>query len=183
MRFRFVWQREGEKLRVYTDSDWAGCLRTRQSTSGGVIKWGRHCLRTWCLNQEAIALSSAEAEYYAMVEGATRGIGMKMMLEELGVPVEVVLATDSSAAKSLGSRRGTGKIRHLETKWLWVQAEVAEGRIKLEKVPGDVNPADVPTKYESGNEIQRLLACTGVEIVKSDCMPAASFGTQVANTF
>ena len=107
---------------------------------------------------------------------------MKKMLEELGVPVEVVLATDSSAAKSLGSRRGTGKIRHLETKWLWLQAEVAEGRIKLEKVPGDVNPADVLTKYKSGNEIQRLLACMGVETVKSDCMPAASLGTQVANT-
>ena len=105
-----------------------------------------------------------------MVDGATRRIGMKTMLEELGVPVEVVLATDSSAAKSLGSRRGTGKIKDLETKWLWLQAEVAEGRTKFEKVPGDVNPADVLTKYKSGKDIDKLLACMGVEAVKGDCI-------------
>ena len=107
---------------------------------------------------------------------------MKKMLEELGDPVEMVLATDSSAAKSLGSRRGAGMIRHLETKWLWLQVEVPEGRIKLEKVPGDVNPADVLTKHKSGNEIQRLLACMKVEIVQSGCMSTSSFGTQAANT-
>ena len=89
---------------------------------------GAHCLKTWCLNEAAIALSSAEAEYYAMVEGATRGLGMRTMMAELGVSCGIFLVTDSSAAKSLGSRRGTGRIRHFETRWLWLQAEVAEGR-------------------------------------------------------
>ena len=164
--FRFVWQREGEQLRVFTDSDWAGCLKTRKSTSGGVVKLGTHCIKTWCLSQAAIALSSAEAEYYSMVEGATRGIGIKTMLGELGVPVDIVLATDSSAAKSLGSRRGTGKIRHIETKWLWLQAEVAQGRIRLEKVPGDINPADVLTKYKNAKGIEELLGRMGVDVVR-----------------
>ena len=26
-----------EKVEVYTDTDWAGCPRTRESTSGGVL--------------------------------------------------------------------------------------------------------------------------------------------------
>jgi hypothetical protein len=157
VRFTFEWQQEGMQLTIYTDSDWAGCLKTRRSTSGGVVMLGRHCLKTWCLTQTAVALSSAEAEYYAMVEGATRGIGIKTMLEELGVCVKIVLATDSSAAKSLGSRRGTGRIRHLETRWLWLQLEVAKGNIKLAKVAGDVNPADVLTKYKGSKEISKLL--------------------------
>ena len=92
------------------------------------------------------------------------------MLEELGLKVNIVLATDSSAAKSLGSRRGTGRIRHLETRWLWLQLEVAKGNIKLEKVPGDVNPADVLTKYKSGNDIKRLLTRMGVETIRGDCI-------------
>ena len=131
---------------------------------------GAHCLKTWSLTQASVALSSAEAEYYAMVEGATRAIGIKTMLEELGLKVNIVLATDSSAAKSLGSRRGTGRIRHLETRWLWLQLEVAKGNIKLEKVPGDVNPADVLTKYKSGNDIERLLTRMGVETIRGDCI-------------
>ena len=54
----------------------------------------------------AIAFSSAEAEYYAMVKGPTRGIGVKTMLKEIGMKAEITLSTDCSAAKSLGSRRG-----------------------------------------------------------------------------
>ena len=126
---------------------------------------GAHCLKTWCLTQAAIALSSDEAEYYSMVEGATRGIGIQTMLRELGIHSSITLVTDSSAAKSLGSRRGTGKIRHLETKWLWLQAEVAKGNVRLEKVAGEENPADVLTKYKSGRDIQRLLAKMNIEIV------------------
>ena len=155
VKFKYEWQEDGVQLKVYTDSDWAGCLRTRKSTSGGVIMLGRHCIKTWSLTQSSIALSSAEAEYYAMVEGATRAIGARTMLDEIGVKVNLTLATDSSAAKSLGSRRGTGKIRHLATKWLWLQAEVANGSIRLVKVPGEKNPADVLTKYKSRSEIAR----------------------------
>ena len=70
---------------------------------------------------------------------------------------EITLSTDSSAAKSWGSRRDTGRIRHLETKWLWLQIKVAEGRIKLEKVAGELNPADLLTKYKNAGEIEKLL--------------------------
>ena len=60
VRFKFVWQEEGARVSVFTDSDWGGCLRTRKSTSGGVVMLGAHCLKTWCLTQGAIALSSAD---------------------------------------------------------------------------------------------------------------------------
>lgn len=107
VKFKFLWQEEVDRVQVYTDSDWAGCLRTRRSTSGGVVMIGAHCLKTWSLTQASLALNSAEAKYYSMVEGAIIAMGIKTTLEELGVKVNIVLATDSSAAKSLGSRSGT----------------------------------------------------------------------------
>ena len=91
------------------------------------------------------------------------------MLKEIGMKAEITLSTDSSATKSLGSRRGTGRIRHLETKWLWLQIEVAEGRIKLEKVVGDLNPADLLTKYKNAAEIEKLLRLMSM----STCVSAA----------
>ena len=41
----FVMQNEPTILDVYTDSDWAGCCKSRKSTSGGTIMAGKHCLK------------------------------------------------------------------------------------------------------------------------------------------
>jgi hypothetical protein len=70
VNFEYKWQSEEEavKLKGFTDSDWAGCRKTRKSTSGGAIMLGTHCLRTWSSTQPVHALSVAEAEYYAMIE-------------------------------------------------------------------------------------------------------------------
>ena len=44
--YRFEWQDEGHPIRLYTDSDWAACRRTRKSTSGGVIIIVRYCIKS-----------------------------------------------------------------------------------------------------------------------------------------
>ena len=46
------------------------------------------------------------------------------------------VGTDSSAAKSFVARRGLGKMRHIEVRNLWLQQEVAEGKVKVVKVRG-----------------------------------------------
>ena len=101
-----------------------------------------------------------------MVEGATRGIGMRTLLSELGVAADIILHTDSSAAKALASRKGVGRLRHIETRWMWLQIEVAKGRIQLEKVRGDLNPADILTKYKNMHEIEELLYPIGLEVCR-----------------
>eukprot|EP00973_Karenia_brevis_P094977 12425071-Karenia_brevis.AAC.1 len=77
--------------------------RDRKPTSGGVWMLGRHCIKTWSSTQGAYALSSAEAELYAMVEGVTRAKGLVSLAREIGfedISSVVQLGTDSSAAKS-----------------------------------------------------------------------------------
>eukprot|EP00973_Karenia_brevis_P026810 3699668-Karenia_brevis.AAC.1 len=117
---------------------------------------GGHCIKTWSATQGAYALSSAEAELYGMVEGVTRAKGLVNLAQELGFGslVNVIkLGTDSSAAKSFVCRRGLGKMRHLEIRELWLQKEVADGKLLVEKVPGEDNPADLMTKILSSKEI------------------------------
>ena len=60
--FKFMHQRMPDRLDVYSDTNWAGCLTTRKSTQGGVIMMGRHCVKSWSSTQAIIALSSGEAE-------------------------------------------------------------------------------------------------------------------------
>ena len=72
--FRFDRQ-EAEGIDVYSDTDWAGCPRTRKSTSGGCLMVGGHVLKTWSSTQVSLALSSGEAEYYGVVRASGLGLG------------------------------------------------------------------------------------------------------------
>ena len=143
----FLWQREGDLVDVFTDSDWAGCRSTARSTSGGVIKVGWHCLKTWSSTQAVVALSSAEAELYALVKGSSQGLGMISLLNDLGVAVSAKVHTDASAAIGIVSRQGLGKLRHIRVQYLWIQDKVRGGDIEVTKILGTKNPADLMTKH------------------------------------
>ena len=128
---------------------------------------GSHCLKTWSSTQHAIALSSAEAELYGMVEGVTRSRGLLDLVVELGMmglSQNMRVWTDSAAAKSFVSRHGTGRMRHLQIRDLWLQKEVADGRITCMKIPGHENPADLMTKSLGMNDICSRLDCLGIQL-------------------
>ena len=86
--FRYPWQRSG-MLEWYSDTDWAGCPKTRKSTSGGCFMLGSHLIKTWSSTQPSISLSSCEAEYYGVVKAAGIAIGPKSLMTDLGVKVVV----------------------------------------------------------------------------------------------
>ena len=102
---RLVWHygmdsgdEEKLKIDVYVDSDWASGW-SRKSTSGGVVLVNGAGVKHWSRTQKARALSSGEAEYYAMVTGCAEGLGMQSIAKDLGWESEVCIWTDSSAAK------------------------------------------------------------------------------------
>jgi hypothetical protein len=120
--WEFPWQVEGEvQANLLTDSDWGGTNKDRKSTSGGVWMLGKHCIRTWSASQGAVALSSAEAELYAMIEGVTRAKGLANLARELGygdLSEVITIGVDSQAAKQFVSRRGLGRMKHLEMRFV-----------------------------------------------------------------
>ena len=88
---------------------------------------------------------------------------MQSLAEDLGWKVQVRIWTDSSAAKAVANRRGLGKLRDVELKWLWMQDVVKEGRIQLKTAKGNENIADHLTKPKSRAEIEALLERVGGE--------------------
>ena len=76
----FNYQRELKGAAIWTDTDFAGCRRTRKSTSGGVAILGSHLVKSWCSTQSIVSLSSGEAEYYGIVKGSPMRLGIRSML-------------------------------------------------------------------------------------------------------
>ena len=88
---------------------------------------GGHLIKSWSTTQAIIALSSGEAEFYALVKCGSVALGIRNMLGDLGIKVKIGISTDASAAKGITARRDAGKIRHIEVSHLWIQDKVRKG--------------------------------------------------------
>ena len=73
-----------KELNGWVDADFAGDLVSRRSSSGLVLLFGRHCLKTSLSVQEPIGLSSGESEFYACVKGGAALLGMRSSMLDLG---------------------------------------------------------------------------------------------------
>eukprot|EP00973_Karenia_brevis_P092466 12412551-Karenia_brevis.AAC.1 len=143
---RYLWEALPKCLKISVDSDFAGCHRTRKSTSGGIIQWGAQLLKAWSKTQAIIALSSGEAELAAVVRGATEGLGMQSVLHDFGIHVNITMESDATAAIGMAKRQGLGRVRHLAVADLWVQQRVRRKDINISKTPGADNCSDMLTK-------------------------------------
>ena len=116
--YRFKAQPMPKELLMTVDSDHAGCPLTRKSTTGLVAQFGAHTVQTISSIQSTVALNSGESEYYAIVKGASHGLSIQALLRDWGIDVALRIVSDSSAARSFSSRRGLGRQRHAQTRFV-----------------------------------------------------------------
>ena len=79
------------------------------------------------------------------------------MIHDYGLKFDGCVCSDAAAAIGIFHRQGLGKTRHIQVQYLWMQAEVADGRMKVQKVRTDDNPADLMTKSLSNETMSRHL--------------------------
>ena len=127
---------------VFTDSDHAGCLKTRKSTSPSTLFYGSRMLRSTSTTQGVISLSSGESEFYALLKGTSAGLGAVLMLKDLGVDIKkntkidkevLEVRIDASAGRDIAVRRGAGRIRQIATPTLRIQKLTQDVKVKITK--------------------------------------------------
>ena len=79
------------------------------------------------------------------------------MAEYFGDKVNVSIWSDATAAIAIAQRGGLGKLRHIQTQYLWIQERVANKDVGLQKVLGTENPADMLTKHLPREALERHL--------------------------
>ena len=108
-----------------------------------------------------MALSSGEAELYAIGQGVSEALFLRSVLLEAGLAkkVSVIAHTVSTAgSKSMATRFGTGKkTKYVELRFLYVQNLVQMALLRMAKIEGVRNPADLMTKYVATDVLQRLV--------------------------
>ena len=91
---------------------------------------------------------------------ATESLGLKSLGEDMWIQsqINIDLHADSSAAIGICRRSRIGKVRHLATAQLWVQEKLRNKELKLFKVLGSENPADLLTKHVSRDCVDYYIA-------------------------
>ena len=124
-------------LNVYVDSDWAGCVETRKSTTGFSITFLGAPISYASRTQATIALSRAEAELFAINTGAAEALRFQNLLTDFlnSNKANIKIHTDSSSGKSIATKIGTGKkTKHVELKHLFLQPLVALNHLLIIKI-------------------------------------------------
>ena len=101
---RYQRKKKGETSLIgYSDSDLAGCIDTRKSTTGVLFFLGNNIVTWQSQKQKVVALSSCEAEYIAATTAACQGIWLARLIAELkGEEAGVVkLKIDNQSAIAL----------------------------------------------------------------------------------
>ena len=148
------------RVDTYSDTDCAGCSKTKKSTSGGCLLVGTNLIKSLLSTQTSVSLSSGELDFHGVVKAAGITLGYPALLRDLGheLPVRVWTAT-----MGICGRQGLGKLRHVDTQCLWIQQRVRDRSIELVKVRGDETPADLFTKLLVGQDrihgLLRLFGC------------------------
>ena len=130
LAYEFPWQSDAN-LDVVVDTDFAGCLATRPSTSGSAAMRGLHLIKHWSSTEKVVTMSSAEAELCGIVKGTTEALGIQNVGRDLGLSMTLSMHTDSAAAVGICKRTGIGRVRRLAVGQLWVQSRSAARRLSI----------------------------------------------------
>ncbi|GKV10172.1 hypothetical protein SLEP1_g21576 [Rubroshorea leprosula] len=128
----------------YTDSDMAGDIDTRKSTSGYLITFARGAV-SWQLRlQRCVALSTIEAEFIATVEACKELLWMKRFTQELG----------------LAQKRS----EHIDVRYHWIRDVLDSKLLELQKIHIDENGSDMMTKALPRGKFEACCLIAGMAI-------------------
>ncbi|XP_071740855.1 uncharacterized mitochondrial protein AtMg00810-like [Rutidosis leptorrhynchoides] len=136
-------------LVAYSDADWTGYPTTRRSTSGYCVFLGNNLLSWSSKRQHTPSRSSAETEYRGVANAVAETCWIRNLLRELHCPFTsaTLVYYDNVSSVYLS----TNPVQHQRTKHIeidihFVRDLVAQGQVRVLRVPSRYLFADIFTK-------------------------------------
>ncbi|MCO5553380.1 hypothetical protein L7F22_006901 [Adiantum nelumboides] len=124
------------ELTGFCDSNMAGDVDTRKSTSGYVFTLAEGAV-SWCSRlQKIVALSTTEAEYISATEASKEAIWLAPLCNEFGLPDKApMLGCDSQSAICLAKNAMFhARTKHINVRYHFIREVLEDGLITLVKV-------------------------------------------------
>ena len=128
---------QGSRIVIgYVDSDYAGDLDKRRSTTGYVFILSQAQVSWRSILQSTIALSTTEAEYMTMMEVMKEVIWLQGLLDDLGIDQDLLkINCDSMSAIYLAKNQVYHvRMKHIDVRFHFIQEILDEGDIELLKI-------------------------------------------------
>ena len=152
----------------FSDSDFAGNLDDRSSTSGSIFFYHGGPVAWSSRKQKCIALSTTEAEYVAGAEASATAIWLRCLCGDLnGVDQTVPMFCDNNGAVLLAHNpEFHPKTKHIQNKYHFIRRAVEEKKITVTHIRAEDQLADIFTKPLPKVTFESMRARIGVGSLK-----------------
>ncbi|KAJ4820740.1 polyprotein [Rhynchospora pubera] len=140
---------DGSCLTGYSDSDWAGDIDDRKSTTGQIFFYGTSIITWSSKKQTTVALSTTEAEYSAVTSAACQGVWLRRLLEELSCKEKgaTILYCDNQSTIAIGNNPvHHNRTKHIDTRFHFIRDLIEHGVFELQYISTNQQIADALTK-------------------------------------
>lgn len=151
--------KSGHELVGYSDSDFAGDVESRKSTTGylylmnnGPITWASH-------KQQTVALSTMEAEFMAACDAAKELLWLKQFLTELGesqCKCTDLFVDNQAAIKLISNPVYHKRSKHIDIKYNFIREKVELGYLSVKYISSNMQLSDFLTKALPTNKFVLL---------------------------
>ena len=155
----------------YSDSDFAGDIDDRKSTSGYVFFMGSSVICWGSMKQKTVALSSCEAEYIAATTATCQGIWLNRLVSELrgGEEKAWKLLIDNQSVITLSKNPvHHSRTKHIDTRYHFIRQCIEEKKTVVAYVKSEDQLADILTKSLGRLKFLEMRARLGVQNTESE---------------
>jgi ribonuclease HI len=139
----------GLRLVGYSDSDWAGDVSTRRSTTAYVYFMGGGAISWTSRLQPTVALSSTEAEYMAAAAAVQEALHLRQLLKDIDYVQHgaTIIYEDNQACIAMSNNPIVQKrSKHIDVRYHFTRERVETEEVKLVYVKTEHQLADLLTK-------------------------------------
>lgn len=149
----------------YSDSDFAGDLDSRKSTSGYVFMLAGAAISWRSKQQDIIAKSSCEAEYIALDAAASEAVWLRLLLKELGYPQgpTMIYEDNTSCIDLAHNPENHNRTKHIDVKFHYIRQLIENKEIELSWLETSKMVADTMTKPLGPSKFDDFKAQMGVK--------------------